>query len=196
MTGSLTGNSFGDLFGSMANRGSGRTQSGAVGRPEPLLSPHRQKVLWAGGAITLLAMATILPTQVSSQAIAEANCEQVIKSGAEISRGQMASLMAVPGGATRESVQQVITEPYCTLPAIALPMASAIAPEAQLDSQLDSQLDNQPASREKERTTAQPAEPMLERDAYPLAFDPEAWLVVTYREGAYQGVDFAFKPRF
>ncbi|MEL7144521.1 MAG: hypothetical protein AAGL08_20205, partial [Cyanobacteria bacterium J06573_11] len=27
-------------------------------------SDHRRKVLWAGGAITLLAMATILPTQV------------------------------------------------------------------------------------------------------------------------------------
>jgi len=32
-----------------------------------------------------------------------------------------------------------------------------------------------------------------EREAYPLAFDPQTWLVVTYEGGEYAGYTFSFK---
>lgn len=31
-----------------------------------------------------------------------------------------------------------------------------------------------------------------EREAYPLAFDPQTWLIVLYEEGEYAGYDFSF----
>lgn len=139
----------------------------------PLLSLHRRKLLGAGGAITLLAMATILPTQVSSQAIVDSNCEQVIKSGAEISRGQLSSLLAVPTRSTREAVRQVVADPYCTLPAISPTESTEVSVADDLN-----------AVTQK----------TIERDAYPLAFDPEAWVVLNYSAGEYQGYDFVFKP--
>ena len=33
-----------------------------------------------------------------------------------------------------------------------------------------------------------------QREAYPLAFDPETWFIVNYEQGLYQGYDFAFQP--
>ena len=171
----------------LEGRGSGRTYSGNrrqltnSQQTVPLLSPHRQKVLWAGGAITLLAMATILPTQVSSQSIPDASCEQVIKSGAEISRGQLSSLLSVPEGSTKEAVRQVTSEPYCTLPMVSIETASTagsvIAPEVKTEASANAD-----------------AADSLEREAYPLAFDSEAWLVLNYHGGEYQGYDFVFKP--
>ncbi|MEL6470429.1 MAG: hypothetical protein AAFQ74_11935 [Cyanobacteria bacterium J06623_4] len=147
---------------------------------EPFLSPHRRKVLWAGGAIALLATATVLPTQVSSQAIPQSNCEQVIKSGAEISRGQISQLLAVPEGASKEAVRQVVLDPYCTLPAITTTQLAASAEEGRHDL--------------AESAAGKGAEVTLARDAYPLAFDPEAWVVLTYEGDAYRGYDFVFKP--
>jgi len=152
------------------NRIQNRIQNRAA-KPAPaqksFLTPHRRKVLGAGGAITLLAMATILPTQVSSQAIADSNCEQVIKSGAEISRGQLSGLLAMPTRSTREAVRQVVAEPYCTLPAITPAESTGVAT---------------------------PDIKTIEREAYPLAFDPQAWVVLNYSAGEYQGYDFVFKP--
>ncbi|MEL6902106.1 MAG: hypothetical protein AAFP07_14215 [Cyanobacteria bacterium J06606_4] len=150
------------------------------GESEPFLSPHRRKVLWAGGAIALLAMATVLPTQVSSQAIPQSNCEQVIKSGAEISRGQISQLLAVPEGASKEAVRQVALDPYCTLPVITTTKPSASAEEGRQDL--------------SESAAEKSAEVTLEREAYPLAFDREAWVVLTYEGDAYMGYDFVFKP--
>jgi len=129
---------------------------------EPLLSPHRKKVLWAGGAITLLAMATILPTQVSSQAMNSASCEQVVKSGAEMSRGQLSKLLTFSQGTRKAAVRQAMNEPYCTMPI--------------LTSQQSGDAVN------------------LEREAYPLAFDPEAWVVLSYEADEYMGYDIVFKP--
>ncbi|ESA34212.1 hypothetical protein N836_18360 [Leptolyngbya sp. Heron Island J] len=33
-----------------------------------------------------------------------------------------------------------------------------------------------------------------QREAYPLAFDPETWFVVKYEQGLYKGYDFVFQP--
>ncbi|MEO0646998.1 MAG: hypothetical protein AAFZ17_12695 [Cyanobacteria bacterium J06650_10] len=159
---------------------SARSRHEATRSAVPLLSDHRRKVLWAGGAITLLAMATILPTQVSSQAIADNNCEKVVKSGAEVSRGQLSSLSSIPQGSTKEAVQQVLAEPYCTLPALAMPKTKAEDTDEPTLSESPSELLS--------------SELLIERDAYPLAFDPEAWLVLSYHNGEYQAYDFVFKP--
>lgn len=34
---------------------------------------------------------------------------------------------------------------------------------------------------------------MAEREAYPLAFDPQTWVVILYEEGEYAGYDFDFR---
>ncbi|NJL45728.1 MAG: hypothetical protein HC922_08430 [Leptolyngbyaceae cyanobacterium SM2_3_12] len=33
----------------------------------------------------------------------------------------------------------------------------------------------------------------MEREAYPLEFDPQTWLIVWYSQDAYQGYDFRFR---
>jgi hypothetical protein len=33
---------------------------------------------------------------------------------------------------------------------------------------------------------------MAEREAYPLAFDPQTWFIVLYEDGEYAGYDFSF----
>jgi hypothetical protein len=80
-------------------------------------------------------------------------------------------LLALPKGATPEAVRQVIKEPYCTLP----PVETAAQPAAQ------------PADQRAAQTPADT------REAYPLAFDLEAWVVVNYQAGEYIGYDFVFK---
>ncbi len=34
---------------------------------------------------------------------------------------------------------------------------------------------------------------MAEREVYPLAFDPQSWLIVLYEEGEYAGYDFSLR---
>jgi hypothetical protein len=140
-----------------ASRGSGRSSIA----PLPIKKAwHSPKVLWAGGLV--VALLAIVPFRVGSEAVDHASCQAVIRSGAEISRGQISQLLAVPAGATPEAIRQVIKEPYCTLPPVE---------------------DAQTASVSAAET----------REAYPLAFDPEAWLVVNYKAGEYAGYDFVFK---
>lgn len=128
-------------------------------------------------------MATVLPTRVSSQAIADANCERVVKSGAEISRGQLSSLLEMPTNAAKAEVRQTISEPYCTLP--------AIAPQNTEKGAAKDTEKNEPTNSE---ATAFDSSIVTEREAYPLAFDPEAWVVLNYQAGQYVGYDFVFKP--
>lgn len=37
---------------------------------------------------------------------------------------------------------------------------------------------------------------VLDREAYPLEFDPQVWLVVQYRRGEYVGYEFSFREEF
>ncbi|MGI8933649.1 MAG: hypothetical protein ACR2FS_06205, partial [Phormidesmis sp.] len=121
-----------------------------------------QKALWAGGSVATLALLAVVPNQ-GSKAISQANCQAIVQSGAEISRGQISRLLAVPEGSAQAAVRQVVNEPYCVLPT------------GTTDG------DGQPTG-------------LMEREAYPLAFDREAWLVVNYQAGEYAGYDFVFKP--
>ncbi|MGC1308854.1 MAG: hypothetical protein WA885_16630 [Phormidesmis sp.] len=130
------------------------------------------KALWAAGSAAALALLTIImPTSVDSHSPEGSSCQEVVKSGAEISRSQISQLLTMPIGSSKAAVQQAIQTPYCTMPPLIAEAAS-------------------------QKTTADAAKASegLEREAYPLAFDPEAWIVVTYEAGAYAGYDFVFKP--
>lgn len=120
-----------------------------------------QKALWAGGSVATLALLAVVPNQGTSKAISQSSCQAIVQSGAEISRGQISRLLAVPEGSTQVAVRQVVNEPYCLLPT---------------------------GTGDSQQTG------LLEREAYPLAFDREAWLVVNYQAGEYVGYDFVFKP--
>ncbi len=120
-----------------------------------------RKALWAGGSVATLALLAVVPNQGNSKAISQSSCQAIVQSGAEVSRGQISQLLAVPEGSTQAAVRQVVDNPYCTLP-------SAV-------SGADGQLST------------------VTREAYPLAFDREAWLVVNYQSGEYVGYDFVFK---
>lgn len=131
---------------------------------------YPRKVLWAGGSVATLALLAIVPARVGSQAIAPSSCQQVIKSGAEISRGELSGLLSIPRGASQQAVRQVIDAPYCLLP---------VAQSSQPDS--------------KQASGEAFAEKAATREAYPLAFDPKAWVVINYSAGEYAGYDFVFK---
>ena len=122
-----------------------------------------QKALWAGGSVATLALLAVVPNQGTSKAVSQSSCQAIVQSGAEISRGQISRLLAVPEGSAQAAVRQVVNEPYCVLPT---------------------------------STTGDDGQPtgLMEREAYPLAFDREAWLVVNYQAGEYAGYDFVFKP--
>jgi hypothetical protein len=138
-----------------------------------------RKALWAGGSVATLALLAIVPGKGTSQAIANATCQQVVKSGAEISRAQLASLISVPKGAAPEAVRQAINEPYCLLP---------VPDQAQSPKDLKSK-----DLKAEDLKTEETLEKVTTREAYPLAFDPEAWVIVNYSSGAYVDYDFVFK---
>lgn len=131
------------------------------------LSAQRRKALIASGAVATLVVAIVLPDQVSSEAIAQSNCLEVIQSGAEMSRGEISKLITLPTGSPKQTVRQAIAEPYCTLPL----------------EQNDSK-----AEFDSEKSDS------AEREAYPLAFDPEVWVVLNYESETYTGYDFVFRP--
>ncbi|MEL7350444.1 MAG: hypothetical protein AAF171_24315 [Cyanobacteria bacterium P01_A01_bin.116] len=146
-----------------------------------------RKLLMAGGSVATLAALAIVPPRVGSQAIALSSCQEVVRSGAEISRGQISSLLALPTGSRKEAVQQAINTPYCLLPAVADKNA------ADKNAADDSSQKNHSAQQSGDKKAAAVAD-VVEREAYPLAFDPEAWVVVSYVEEKYVGYDFVFKP--
>jgi hypothetical protein len=133
-----------------------------------------RKALWASGSAATLALLAIVPGAKTSQAIANATCQQVIKSGAEISRSQLSSLLAVPKGASPAAVRQVINEPYCLLPAT-------------------NEVQSVKVQSVKGQSAKDAPQKVATREAYPLAFDPEAWVVVNYDSGTYVDYDFVFK---
>ncbi|MEM9089209.1 MAG: hypothetical protein AAGC93_10740 [Cyanobacteria bacterium P01_F01_bin.53] len=145
---------------------------------------NSRKALVAGGSVATLALLAVVPARVGSQAISFSNCQEVVKSGAEISRGQITSLLSIPEGSRREAVRQVVDEPYCLLPAMTVDHKA-----------VDDKAAENKASKPKEsEETFLEGNLVTEREAYPLAFDPEAWVVVRYIDDEYAGYDFVFKP--
>jgi len=142
-----------------------RSEKGAV-LPRRARRAAPQKVAIATGSIATLALLAVVPGKVSSQSIADNTCQEVVQSGAEISRGDLTSLSDVAAGTPHETVRELIDKPYCLLP---------LSPESAAKAASD--------------------EPIVAREAYPLAFDPEAWVVVNYAQSGYTSYDFAFKQK-
>lgn len=113
-----------------------------------------------------MALLVILPDRVGSQSVPQSDCLQVVRSGAEISRSQLSQLLALPAGSSQEAVRQVTDVPYCVLPS-----ETAAAADDRAD----------------------PVVKAGRREAYPLAFDPDTWVVVGYEADEYVGYDFVFK---
>lgn len=123
--------------------------------------PRRQSpqvlLAGAGGGAVALALLAVVP-QFQTQAPASNDlCQQVVEAQSVLGRDELSELLAIPERASREAVQAVIAQPYCTL-------AQAEVREGV----------------------------MAEREAYPLAFDPQTWFVVLYEDGEYAGYDFSF----
>lgn len=137
------------------------------------LSVQKRKALLASGAAATLMVAVVLPDQVSSEAIAQSNCLEVIQSGAEMSRGEISTLITLPVGSPKQSVRQAISEPYCTLPIETTEAAK---------------------KQDAKSSSEQGVSASTEREAYPLAFDPEVWVVLNYESGKYTSYDFVFRP--
>ena len=128
-----------------------------------------QKAILASGSIAALALLVILPGGVGSQSVPQTDCLEVVRSGAEMSRGQLSQLIALPAGSSQEAVRQVTDVPYCVLPSSA-------------------------AAERAESKSDDPITQAGRREAYPLAFDPDTWVVVAYEANSYVGYDFVFKP--
>lgn len=134
-----------------------------------------KRAFLATGSVATLALLAVVPAKVASQSMDLTACQEVVKSGAEISRGNLTRLVSIPSGATQASVHELIDVPYCLLP---------VSPDQPVPEKSD---------LADEAATVTDG-PMIAREAYPLAFDPEAWVVVNYTASGYAGYDFAFKP--
>ena len=134
----------------------------------PIQKAPTQKAILASGSIAALALLVIWPGGVGSQSVPQTDCLEVVRSGAEMSRGQLSQLIALPTGSSQEAVRQVTDVPYCVLPA-------GVAGEK--------------AAPKADDPIAQAGR----REAYPLAFDPDTWVVVAYEANSYVGYDFVFK---
>ncbi|MEM6449170.1 MAG: hypothetical protein AAF703_02540 [Cyanobacteria bacterium P01_D01_bin.105] len=137
-----------------------------------------QKAFIVTGSIATLALLAVVPSRGASQSKNYSYCQAVVQSGAEISRGGLSRLVSIPSGATRESVRELIDVPYCLLP---------VPPAGSKQNSISTDI---PGSAKDNRAD----DPIVTREAYPLAFDPEAWVVVSYAESGYAGYDFIFKP--
>ena len=111
----------------------------------------------AGGGAVALALLAVVPQFQTQTPASNDLCQQVVEAQSVLGRDELSELLAIPERASREAVQAVIAQPYCTL-------AQAEVREGV----------------------------MAEREAYPLAFDPQTWFVVLYEDGEYAGYDFSF----
>ncbi len=143
-----------------------RSQANPVSPPSPppprrqSAKPHPAKYWVVGSSVLALAAFVIVPPRHRagfSEAVADV-CQQVVQTNAVLSREQLSQLLSVDLQANRDTVRQVIDQPYCVL-------------------------------NSGETPTGLP----VEREAYPLAFDPQTWVVVQYEADSYVGYDFTFR---
>lgn len=124
---------------------------------------HRQgagmKYMLAGGSVVaalgLLADVGGLTPKATPEREA---CQEVVQEKAFLSRDILAQFLAVPEGANKDQVRQVVQAPFCRLSALEV------------------------------RSGA-----LSQREAYPLVFDPQTWLIVLYEGDVYTGYSFSFR---
>ena len=128
------------------------------------LARQKRKALLAGGMVAALIVAVALPNQLSSEAIAQFNCQQVIQSQAEITRSEISALLSIPVGSAKQSVRQAVKDPYC--------------------------LSVESSKRREHQNLAKHI--ITEREAYPLAVNSSVWIILNYDLETYVGFDFVF----
>ena len=126
-------------------------------RPAIMRHSFLQYLVAGGCILSALALMTDVHSLMPSSSSVPL-CQTVVQPDSILSRETLAQLLAVSERSPKASVQQVISEPYCQLPALELRAGVA-----------------------------------AEREAYPLAFDPDTWFVVLYEGNEYAGYDFSFR---
>ncbi len=117
------------------------------------------KYMLAGGSILaalglLMDFRSLVPTPSGSQEV----CQRVVRADALLSRETLSKLLTVPERTPQGAARQILSQPYCILPALQVR-----------------------------------AGVMAQREAYPLDFDSQTWLVVLYEGEEYAGYAFSFR---
>lgn len=134
---------------------------GMVSRSAPAaIAPSKKSggYMLAGGSIALALMAILLPNADKSPSAKPEMCQEQVQAQSVLSRSELSKLLSVPERSTKQAVRDVIAEPFCLMPSVAV----------------------------REGVEA-------EREAYPLEFDPQTWLIVLYEGDEYAGYDFSFR---
>lgn len=85
-------------------------------------------------------------------------CQSIVQPQSVLSRDELSQLLSIPERNSKESVQAIVSQPYCVLPSVEVRAGVS-----------------------------------AEREAYPLAFDPQTWFVVLYEGNEYAGYGFVFQ---
>jgi hypothetical protein len=137
-----------------------KTESKPRRRHAPKVHPRATvKYMLAGGSVLLslgllMDFRGLMPSSLRSQEV----CQRVVRADATLSRASLAKLIAVPERAPQSAARKILSQPYCTLPALQVRAGA-----------------------------------MAQREAYPLDFDSQAWLVVLYEGEEYAGYAFSFR---
>lgn len=83
------------------------------------------------------------------------DCKRTVQSNARLTEPQLAKLLTIPEGSTKQRVREALQEPFCEMDSLQV----------------------------RAGATAQ-------REAYPLEFDNQTWLVVLYEGDQYAGYRF------
>lgn len=88
--------------------------------PRSVKRSHPVKGVWfAGGSMLALAALLVVPSHKTSTDAAKPDlCQQVVQESSVLSRDELAKLIAVPERSSKESIRQIIQEPYCVLPSL------------------------------------------------------------------------------
>jgi len=93
-----------------------------TGRQHPRHSGRSQGMFLAGGGVVALAIMAIVPRPAPEVVKPSENvvCQEKVQSQSVLSRAELSELLSVPERSTKEAVQQVINEPYCTLSSVSV----------------------------------------------------------------------------
>jgi hypothetical protein len=124
---------------------------------------HSFAILVSGGLLILMGLLIHWRGVLQNQARMD-QCQEVVQPKAVLSRHQLSQLISISANnSTQVSIDQAKVE------------AIAKVPYCRLSS------------------VTLPTGAIAKRDAYPLAFDPDTWLIILYEGNQYTGYDFSFR---